>query len=60
MPRSPKTSEVHFETQLLDIVGILLGAVMFEELTTTVLAFVALPALTMTVLVQLRYIWDIA
>jgi hypothetical protein len=44
------TIEVHFEAELLDVVGVLPGAIMLEKLTTTVLTFVALPPFAITVL----------
>ena len=43
------TVEIHFEAQLLDILSGAPRAVGFEELTTTLLTFVALPASAMPV-----------
>src|SRR4028118_337485 len=44
------TIKIHFDTQLLDVIGVSPRAVKFEELTTALLALVALSASTMPVL----------
>jgi hypothetical protein len=46
---SPSTS-VHLDAQLFHFIAVLPGAIVFQELTTALLALVTLPALTLPVL----------
>jgi len=52
-PTQSHAIQVHFDAQLFDIVTVSPGAVVFQELTTALLALVTLPAFTLPVLNRL-------
>jgi hypothetical protein len=52
-PTSSPAIELHFEAQLLDLIRVSPRTVRFQQLTPALLAFVALPASSMTVFSRL-------